>query len=435
VNSLQRNSSFFSSKTSSSDFAVSHLCKGIGRVTDIVIERGMGTYVWDEDGTKYLDFTSSIGVVNVGHSHPKIVKAIQTQAESLIHSQVNVSFHKPLVKLMERLLTVMPHPSLDSFFFWNSGAEAVEAALKLSRHATGKQNVIVFQGGYHGRTVGTMSMTTSKTIYRQKFGPLMPGVFVAPYPYAAQLPKNIGSQENMAEYCIEAFKQLLQQQTHPDETAALFVETVLGEGGYVLPPPGFLKEIQEICKRHGILYVADEVQCGYGRTGKMFAVEHYNIVPDVLVSAKGLASGCPLSVIVSRKELMDKMPPGVMGGTYAGNALSCASAIATLDIFKEENVLQNCNERWSQFMNRLMKMKEKYPIKDVRGLGLMVATEFEDSLLQKDVMKECYERRMLLLSASIFNTLRYIPPLTVSAGEIDLACDILEESIKAAMRK
>lgn len=307
--------------------------------------------------------------------------------------------------------------------------------MKLARMATGKQNMIVFQGGYHGRTVGTMSLTTSKTVYRQKFGPLMPGVFVTPYPYRSQMPKNIGTDDDMAEYCLDALKQVLQQQTHKDETAALIGETVLGEGGYVFPPEGFLPAVKEICQKNDILYIADEVQCGYGRTGKMFGVEHYGIVPDVLVSAKGLASGTPLSVVISRKELMDKMAPGSMGGTYAGNGISCAAAAATLEVFEKENVLQNCNERGDQFMARLNKMKaDGLPIKDVRGKGLMIATEFEDSISSADIVKECMDRNMLVLAASIFNNIRYMPPLTATAEEIDLGCDILEASIKAARK-
>eukprot|EP00008_Paramoeba_atlantica_P008187 CAMPEP_0201477504 /NCGR_PEP_ID=MMETSP0151_2-20130828/2513_1 /ASSEMBLY_ACC=CAM_ASM_000257 /TAXON_ID=200890 /ORGANISM="Paramoeba atlantica, Strain 621/1 / CCAP 1560/9" /LENGTH=276 /DNA_ID=CAMNT_0047858247 /DNA_START=603 /DNA_END=1430 /DNA_ORIENTATION=+ len=276
-----------------------------------------------------------------------------------------------------------------------------------------------------------MSLTTSKTIYRQKFGPLMPGVFVTPYPYRSQLPKNIGTDDDMAEFCLDALKHVLMQQTHPEETAALLAETVLGEGGYLFPPDGFLNAVKDICDKNGILFISDEVQCGYGRTGKMFAVEHYGLTPDILVSAKGLASGSPLSVVISRKELMDTMVPGTMGGTYAGNAISCAAASATLDIFEEENLLDNCNQRGEQFLNRLHKMKgEGLPIKDIRGKGLMIATEFDSSIQVSSVVQECANRGLILLSASIFNTIRFIPPLTVSEAEIDQACDILYQAIK-----
>jgi len=239
----------------------------------------------------------------------------------------------------------------------------------------------------------------------------------------------------MAEFCLEALEQLLHQQTHPDETAALFAESVLGEGGYVFPPEGFLKEVAAICRKHGILFVADEVQAGFGRTGKMFAIEHEDVVPDILISAKGLASGCPLSMIVSRKELMDQMPPGVMGGTYAGNAISCASACATLDVFETEGILKNCNERGAQIMSRLENMMMKgLPICGLRGRGLMIGIDFEDSVAQKDLLQECSNRNLLVLPASIFNTLRLVPPLTISKEEVDLGLDILEDAIVAAWK-
>jgi len=400
------------------------------------MEKSQGCWTWDEHGNKYLDMTSGIGVVNIGHSHPRVVEAIQEQATRLIHSQVNLSFHRPMITLVEKLLKVMPDRSLDTFLFVNSGAEAVESALKLARYSTKKQNIIVFQGGFHGRTIGTMAMTTAKTIYRQKFGPLMPGVFVTPYPFRAQLPKNIGSDDDMAEYCLDALKHLLQQQTNPDDTAALFAETVLGEGGYVYPPEGFLKEVADLCRKHGILYVADEVQAGFGRTGKMFAVEHYDVVPDILISAKGLASGCPLSMIVSRKELMDRLDPGVMGGTYSGNVLACAAACATLDVFENEKVLDNCNARGEQLRCGLEHMIQKrLPIRGVRGRGLMIGVDLDDSVTQKDVVKECFNQNMLILPTSIFNAIRLIPPLTITKEEVDQCLFKFEKALTAAKKQ
>ena len=420
----------------SSDYGKKHICRGIGRSTDLVLTRGEGNWVYDENNEKYLDFTSGIGVVNTGHCHPKVVKAVQEQAARISHGQVNIAFHKPMLELIEKLIPIMPCSSLDTFFFWNSGAEAVEGAVKLARQYTKKQNIIVFQGSYHGRTFGTMSLTTSKTIYKQGFGPMMPGVVVAPFPYRSQLPENIGTDEEMKDYCLESFRQLLKQQSHPEDTAACLIEPVLGEGGYVVPPEGFLSELKQICKENNILLICDEVQSGFGRTGKYFAVEHFGVSPDVLVCAKGLASGYPLSMVVSRREIFDAQPPGSMGGTYAGNAVSCAAAKATIEIFEEEKLVENSRIRGEQFTKRLLAMqKSGLPIKEVRGRGLMIATEFGDNCPYNKVIQSCYEQKMLVLAASIFNTLRYIPALTVSEKELELGMDILETAIKSSVQQ
>lgn len=323
--------------------AQSHLARGIGRLSDdILVNRALGSYVYTSDGKKYLDFTTGIGVANLGHSHPHVVAAAQKQCAELIHAQVNIAVHEPMAMLIQKMLKVMP-PTIDTFFFWNSGAEAVEASVKLARNATRRQNIVVFKGGYHGRTVGTMSLTTSDTIYRGSFGPLMPGVFVAPFPYLQHSP--FDREDDLSEWCLREFELLLRQQTNPAETACAIIEPVQGEGGYVVPPKGFLKKLRIICQQHGILLVADEVQCGYGRTGTMFACEQLDVTPDILIMAKGIANGFPLSAIASRKELMDTQQPGSMGGTYAGNAVSCAAAIAVLEVFEKENILENCIRR------------------------------------------------------------------------------------------
>ena len=296
----------------------SHMSPVWYRYSDINVERGEGAYIYDVNGRQYLDFTSGIGVTNTGHCHPKIVEAVQNQAAKLFHGQVNIVYHQPILDLIGELLQIAP-PHLDSFFFSNSGAEAVEASIKLARQATGRTNIIVFQGSFHGRTVGAMSLTTSSTIYRGGYQPLMSGVFVAPYPYAYRLGL---SPEETTEYCLKELRHLLVTQTAPQETAAVLIEPVLGEGGYVPPPTDFLAGVQEICQEHGIVFIVDEVQSGFGRTGKWFALEHYNIEPDIIIMAKGIASGLPLSGIAARKELMGKWIPGTHGGTYARNVLS-----------------------------------------------------------------------------------------------------------------
>jgi 4-aminobutyrate aminotransferase len=268
----------------------SHISPVWTRYTSIVAERAEGAYVYDRDGTRYLDFTCGIGVTNTGHCHPKVVRAVQEQAAKLLHGQANIIFHPPLLELAEELRTVVPE-ELDCFFLSNSGAEAVEGAIKLARHATARPNVIVFQGSFHGRTALTMALTTSKTIYRAGYQPLPAGVFVAPYPYTYRY--GWGPEETEV-FCLREVEFLLMTQTAPWETAAILVEPVLGEGGYVVPPPGFLKGLRRICDEHSILLIADEVQSGFGRTGKWFAVEHFGVVPDIMVMAKGLASGLPL---------------------------------------------------------------------------------------------------------------------------------------------
>ncbi|KAI8071655.1 pyridoxal phosphate-dependent transferase [Gongronella butleri] len=427
-------------------FGKRHIARGIGRSTELVIEKAKGTYVWSTEGKKYLDLTTGIGVTNTGHCHPTVVKAVQEQAATLTHGQVNIFYQKPMLDLIEGLQSKMPHPSLDTFFFWNSGSEAVEAAVKLARHATKKQNIIVFQGSYHGRTMGTMALTTSKTIYGKGFGPLMPGVHVCAYPYFQQWAAHKADPVKFnAEWCgAEALHQLelvLKQRSDPEDTAAILIEPVQGEGGYVVPPQNFMKGLREICDKNNILLIADEVQSGFGRTGKMFAVEHFGVTPDIMVMAKGIASGYPLSAIVSRKELMDSQPPGTMGGTYSGNAVACAAANATLKIFEDEKLLENTNARSEQFFSTLRaKLPGLLPKDiqvDVRGLGLMIGIEFLNAPkgFATSVANEALDKDTLVLTTSIYETLRLIPPLNITKEETDLALERVLASVEAAAKK
>jgi len=412
------------------------------RYTEILAERGEGAYLYGADGRRYLDFTCGIGVTNTGHCHPKVVAAAQAQAARLIHGQANIVYHRPMLELIEELLTIVP-AGLDCFFFSNSGAEAVEASIKLARQVTGRPNIVVFQGGFHGRTVGTMSLTTSKTIYRAGYQPLMPGVFVAPFPYAYRYG---WEPEETSCWCLDELRFLLKTQTAPKETAAMLVEPVLGEGGYVVPPPSFLPGLRQICDEHGILLIADEIQSGFGRTGKFFACEHFGVVPDILVMAKGLASGFPLSGIAARRELMEKWIPGSHGGTYGGNAVACAAAVATIRVMKEEKLVENSARMGEFLMERLRRLKEEYPIiGDVRGLGLMVATEFTAldgspaDATAKAVVKGCLGRGLILLTCGPYdNVIRWIPPLMVTRAQIEEALEIFElalADVGAACRK
>src|SRR5688572_24835955 len=298
-----------------------HMAPVWTRIFNFVADRAEGSYIYTDDGRKLLDFTCGIGVTNTGHCHPKVVEAIREQAGLFLHAQANIVIHKPMLQLIEELRKVVP-AELDSFFFANSGAEALENAVKIAKVATGRPNVIVFNGSFHGRTHATMALTTSKTIYRTGFGPLPAGIYVSPFPYAFHM--NM-SEEEASQYALEQLEYLLASQTAPKETAAILIETILGEGGYIAPPKSFMKGLREICDKYGIMLILDEVQSGFGRTGKWFAFEHYDILPDIMTVAKGIASGMPLSGVFTRTDIMKKLETGSIGGTYGGNAIACAA--------------------------------------------------------------------------------------------------------------
>ncbi len=412
-----------------------HMSPVWSRIFPIEAERAEGSYIYATDGRKYLDFTCGIGVTNTGHCHPKVVAAIREQAGLFLHAQANIVVHQPMLQMIDELRKIV-HPSIDGFFFSNSGAEAVEGAVKLARSATGRQAIIVFTGSFHGRTGQTMLLTTSKTGYKGQ-GQVMPGgVYVAPFPYAYKLGM---SEEQASQYSLESLDELLISQVAPHDVAAILIEPVLGEGGYVVPPASFMKALRELCDKHGILLIFDEVQSGFGRTGKWFAQEHFGVVPDIMTAAKGIASGLPLSGVFSRLELMKKWPTGSHGGTYGGNAVAMAAGVATIRAMREEKMLENATERGIQLQTGLRKLQEEYPqIGDVRGAGLMIGTEFEvdgsykkSKGLVKNIIHAAEERGLLLLSCGTFDsTIRWIPALNVSAAQINDALGIFGEALK-----
>jgi 4-aminobutyrate aminotransferase len=418
--------------------ALPHLSGVWTHYTDIIASRAEGCYVYDLDGRAFLDFTCGIGVTNTGHCHPAVVEAIREQAGLLLHGQANIILHRPLLELVRALLPIVP-PGIDSFFFSNSGAEAVEGAIKLARHATGRSNVIVFQCSFHGRTSSAMALTTSKAVYRSGYQPLPSGVFVAPYPYAYRYG---WSEEQTTAWCLEELDFLLLTQTSPQETAAILIEPVLGEGGYVAPPAAFMQALRALCDRYGILLVADEIQSGFGRTGRWFALEHFGILPDIMTSAKGLGSGLPISGVFSRTDLMKKWVPGSHGGTFGGNAVAAAAAVATIRAIQEEDMLQNACERGAQLMAGLRKLQPRFPaMGDVRGLGLMIGCEFRtpdrqpDKSTAKAVAHACLDRGLMLLTCGPWdNTIRWIPPLIVNAEQIAQALEIFEASLKETVK-
>lgn len=450
-----------------------HLARGVGRMTDLLIDRAQGSFVHDAITDKdYLDLTSGIAVTSTGHCHPKVVKAIQEQSGRLLHGQANIFYHRPMLELTEELVKVMPHKHLDSFFFTNSGAEAVEAAIKLARHATKRPNIIVFQGSFHGRTIGTMSLTTSKTVYSEGYSPLMAGVHVAPFPYASQVlgptaecfpiskRDSVGenSDQDLEDWLIDQaifqFELLLKQRSAPQDTAAIIIEPVLGEGGYHTAPSRFLVRLAEICREHKILFIADEVQAGFGRTGHLFSIEYalnssdntQNLVfPDILIMAKGMASGMPLSAIAASKSLTDQQPPGSMGGTYSGNPVACAAALATLRVLQDEAILDNVRKQSDYIFGRLrtelppLAFTHGYRV-DIRGIGLMIGLEFlpfKDEPRPKiaaEISQYCHRKlNTLIMTTSVFDTLRVMPPLTLNIQEAERCVDNILQATRAVL--
>jgi len=406
------------------------------QATPVLAARGKGALLFDEDGRRYLDFTSGIGVTNTGHCHPRVVEAAQRQVAALIHGQYTTVLHRPLLDLVERLGDVLP-AALDSVFFLNSGSEAIEAALRLARHATGRTNVIVFHGGFHGRTMGAAAMTTSGTRFRAGFAPLMGGVVVAPFPYAYRYGWD---EETATDFALRELDYVLATISAPAETAAFVVEPVLGEGGYVPANSRFMTRLRERADQHGILLVADVIQTGFGRTGVFWGYEHFGVEPDVIITAKGLASGFPLSAIAAPTSLMEKAWPGSQGGTYGGNAVACAAAIATLDVIRDEGLVENARVRGEELAAGLRKVAVEHPVVgDVRGLGLMVGCEFTgadrapDAATAVRAQRAAAERGLLLLLCGAWgNVVRMIPPLVVDAGQVEEAVATWADSVAAA---
>jgi 4-aminobutyrate aminotransferase len=406
------------------------------RYTDLEIGRGEGVRVHARDGRTYLDFTAGIAVTSTGHCHPSVVAAIQRQAERLLHGQLTVAYNQPALELAEELSTLLPE-RLGCFFFANSGSEAVESALKLARHATGRPNAIAFQGGYHGRTLGALSLSSAKSVYRSGYQPLVAGVTIAPYPYA--LRHGGGDPASLAEHCLGQLELILETTSTPEETAAMIVEPILGEGGYVVPPAGFVRGLREICDRTGILLIADEAQSGFGRTGRMFACEHFEIWPDVIVLAKGIASGMPLSGIASSHELMAAWRPGSHGGTFGGNPVCAAAGVETLRVLRDEGLVENAARQGELLLRLLGDLQRRSgALAEVRGVGLMVGCELAtrhglpDPDTARRVRERCLAEGLLLSTCGAWDqVIRWIPPLTVGSREIETAVRIFAAALEA----
>ncbi len=410
------------------------------RYTDLVVERGEGSWLTTIDGARYLDYSSGIGVTNTGHSHPRVVAAIAEQAAKVIHAQQNIVYHEPGLELHARLPRLFPAPADPAdpigLFLSNSGTEVIEGAVKLARRVSGRPGVVAFRGGFHGRTHGTMALTSSGVRIRGHYEPLMGGVHFVPFP--DPLRQGGGSSVVALERTMAAIDELFATLCHPDDVAAFLVEPILGEGGYVVPDDGFLPALRALADQHGILLIADEVQTGYGRTGRMFATEWTGARPDILVMAKGIASGMPLSGIMARRSLMDKFTPGTHGGTYGGNAVSCAAALATLDVIEDEGLVANAHTMGQRLLAGLTAAasSSRNPnIAQVRGRGLMAAIEFAEPVtlkprpdMTKQLLAGALERNLILLSCGTYGqAIRVIPPLVTTEAEIDQAVSTIGE--------
>jgi 4-aminobutyrate aminotransferase len=409
----------------------------------LVAKRGRGVRIEDADGNEFLDFAAGIAVTSTGHCHPEVVKAIQQQAGELIHMSGTDFYYEGMVTLAERLSAVAPMPGPHRFYYGNSGAEAVECALKLARYHTGRQNVIAFLGAFHGRTMGALSLTASKPQQKRRFAPLVPGVTHVRYPYAYR--GCTGGPKEEEAFALECARyiedRLFKTMLPPEEVAAIFVEPIQGEGGYVVAPTIFMQELRRICDRHGILLVADEVQSGSGRTGKWWAIQHTGVEPDIVCIAKGIASGMPLGICMTRAEIMD-WKPGSHASTFGGNPVAIAAALATMDVLEREGIA-NAAKVGGKIMSRLRGWLKTHPIVgDVRGRGLMIGVEIVKDQKTREVAPQlrdhivdlAFERGLLILGCGE-TSIRLAPPLIVQQGEADVALDILEECFEIAQAK
>ncbi len=404
------------------------------------IERAKGSYVYDVEGKAYLDFVSGMASCNLGHCHPRVEEAARKQMEKLVHGPSGVFAYESMVRLAYELAEVMPG-DIDCFFFSNSGAEAVEGALKLARYVTGRPAIIAFYGGFHGRTMGCVSLTTSKSAYRKNYHPLVDGIYHVPFPYCYRCPYG-HTRAACGLECLEAVERVFAHLVPAEDVAAILLEPIQGEGGYVVPPEEFLRGLRGICDRHGILLIFDEVQTGFGRTGKMFAAHTFGVVPDIMAIAKGIANGFPLSATAAPRDLMKKWLAGSHGTTFGGNPVSCAAALAVLEAFREEKILKGVGHLSEICFAELEAMKDEFPvIGDVRGRGLMIGIEFvgpdgaPNPGACQDVLDAALAKGLLMYPCgNKGQVIRFIPPLTVSEAELRRGLDILRRSIEEVRR-
>lgn len=411
------------------------VARGVSSTMNVFAAKADGALIEDVDGNQYIDFAGGIGAMNVGHTRPEVTRAIAEQAAKFTHTCFSVMMYEPYIELAERIVKLTPGSFEKKALFINSGAEAVENAVKIARYATGRPAIIVFDNAYHGRTLMTMSMTAKVKPYKYRFGPFASEVYRAPFPYPYRMDM---TPQECVEFCANELERMFTGEVAPDQVAAMIVEPVQGEGGFMVAPPGFLRMLKEVCEKYGILFVADEIQSGFCRTGKMFAVEYDGVEPDLMIIAKSMGAGMPISGVVGRTEIMDAPPPGTLGGTYSGNPVACAAALAVLDIYEREDLAARSREVGQIVTDRFLKLQEHFAcIGDVRGLGGMAAMELvkdrvtkePDSELTGDILAAAHHRGLVLIRAGMYdNVLRVLVPLCVTDEQLQRGLDIFEDA-------
>jgi len=413
------------------------VASAIYRYTDIAFERGEGVYLYDFEGRQYLDFVAGIATMNVGHCHPAVVGAISDQARTLIHGASHVGYMRPYVDLLDAVLAVAPGDlAKGKGILMNSGSEAVETGIKLARYVTNRQMIIAFMDAFHGRSMGALAVTASDALYRRRLTGLLAGVSHVPYPYCYRCPLKHQSPETCGLACLNLVEKTLQTVVPPEDLAGILVEPIAGEGGYIVPPDGFLQGLREICDRHGALLITDEVQTGLGRTGKMYAVEYWGVVPDVTCLAKPLGGGLPLGATLAKAELIDSWPPGAQGSTFGGNPLACRAGLTTLRIVQDEELMPHAVEVGDYIQSRFREAQKELPIiGDVRGKGLMVAVELVNRdgsparQAIKDLIKEMGARGLALTKCGV-SSVRIAPPLIITKDQADFGVDVITEVLR-----
>jgi 4-aminobutyrate aminotransferase / (S)-3-amino-2-methylpropionate transaminase / 5-aminovalerate transaminase len=412
------------------------VARGVASTMNVFAAKADGAIIEDVDGNRYIDFAGGIGVMNIGHTRPEVTRAIAEQAAKFTHTCFSVMMYEPYIALAERLVKLTPGEFPKKAIFFNSGAEAVENAVKIARWATGRPAIIVFDNAFHGRTLMTMTMTSKVQPYKYRFGPYAPEVYRAPYPYPYRM--NMTPQEATA-FCIQELERMFVGEVAPDQVAAVIIEPVQGEGGFMVAPPGFLRALKAVCEKYNMLFVADEIQSGFCRTGRMFAVEYDGVEPDLVIIAKSMGAGMPISGVVGRAEIMDAPSPGTLGGTYSGNPVACAAALAVLDLYEKEDLAARSREIGHVVTQRFLKLQESFPmIGDVRGLGGMVAMELvkdrttkePDSHAASDTLAAAHHRGLVLIKAGMYdNVLRVLVPLCVTDEQLNRGLDIFEDAL------
>lgn len=414
-----------------------YLSPALAKSTDLVIKSGKGLYITDAEGKTYIDCVQGIAVNALGHCHPAIVEAITEQAKLLINGSFNMANFESTLLLAKKLAAVTPG-ELGSTFFSNGGAEANDGALKLAKAYTKRPSIIAFKGSFHGRTIGATAITASNAKYRKYYEPHMGGVYFATYPSRDLCPKSF-DEEQRSEFCLDELKSLFRYVLAPETVAAIIMESVQGEGGYVVPPKSFLKGVRELCDEYGILLIFDEVQSGYGRTGKMFACEHFDVTPDIMTMGKAIAGGLPMSAVISTPAIMEEWHPGMHGTTFGGNPVCAAAGLAVLEQFEKLDILKNVNEMGAYLKSGLKELQKKYPFMyDVRGLGLMLAVEYahEDGTPAPEIWttcrKACLDAGMMTLNCGVNgNGQRFATPLNITREEVDRVLEVYEIGLKA----